>query len=138
MCIRDRLDAAVTVGYDVKLGALTVTPQASAIYSLVGINGFNETGSLEPLHINSQNEDSLVSRVGLNAHYTANCGFASVTPSVGAQWQHEYLDNQLGIDSSFANGAGSEFRVYGPLVGRDSLLLTGAINVCLLYTSRCV
>ena len=124
-----QLDAHYGLGYDVKLGGFTVTPMASMLFTSVGIDSFDERGSLQPLHIESQTESSLRSRVGVRVAYTAKVGAARVTPSIGAQWQHEFLDNELSLDSRFANGAGGVFSVPGPKVGRDSALVTGAVNV---------
>ena len=124
-----QFDAHYGLGYDVKLGGFTVTPMASMLFTSVGIDSFDERGSLQPLHIESQTESSLRSRVGVRVAYTAKVGSARVTPSISAQWQHEFLDNELSLDSRFANGAGGVFSVPGPKVGRDSALLTGAVNV---------
>jgi uncharacterized protein with beta-barrel porin domain len=123
------MDAAVTFGYDAKFGGLTVTPLASMLYTLVGIDGYTENGSLEPLHINGQNEASLRTRAGLRGAYTMQMGAATITPSFSAQWEHEFLDQQFGINSSFANGSGSDFTVNGPVTGRDSALLTAGVNI---------
>jgi outer membrane autotransporter protein len=124
------LDAYLGSGYDFKVGQSTlITPMASVLYSLVGVGSFSETGSLEPLAYPDQNESSLRTRFGLRAATTFKVRQALVTPSVSAQWQHEFLDKELGFDSYFANGAGTAFNVVGPAIGRDGALLTGAVNV---------
>ena len=105
----NQFDVYTGVGYDAKLRHFTLTPSASLLYSRVGIDGYDEHGSLAPLHIESQEESSLRSNIGVRAAYTANCGSATVTPSLGASWQHEYLENNSGCDARFANGAGSAF-----------------------------
>lgn len=56
-------------------------------------------------------------------------GAGLVTPSLSLQWQHEFLDHELAIRSSFANGAGSPFTLHGPSIGRDSALVSAGINV---------
>jgi outer membrane autotransporter protein len=124
-----QFDAYYGLGYDVKLGRFTVTPMASMLFTSVGIDSFDERGSLQPLHIESQTESSLRSRIGVRVAYTAEVGAARVTPSISAQWQHEFLDNELALDSRFANGAGDAFSVHGPKVGSDSALVTAALNV---------
>jgi len=124
-----QLDAYYGLGYDVKLGRLTVTPMASMLFTSVGIDGFDERGSLLPLHIESQHENSLRTRAGVRVACTTEVGAARITPSLSAQWQHEFLDTELLLDSRFANGAGSVFSVHGPKIGRDSALLTAAVNV---------
>jgi outer membrane autotransporter protein len=61
--------------------------------------------------------------------YTCGWGDTRVTPSFSAQWQHEFLDDQLPFDARFSNDLGNPFTVYGPKVGRDSALLTAGLNV---------
>lgn len=124
-----QFDAYLGVGYDVKLGSVFVTPMASLLYTLVGIDGFDERGSLVPLHVESQHGSSLRSRVGPRVSFTRRVGAANVTPSVSAQWQHEFLDDELPLNARSANGAGSLFTVHGPKIGRDSALLTAALNI---------
>ncbi len=125
----EQFDAYLGVGYDVKMGRVTLTPMASMLYTRVGIDGFDERDSLAPLHIESQSEDSLRSRVGLRAACTRTLGAARVTPSFSAEWQHDYLDTALPLEARLANGAGGDFTVHGPESGRDSALLTAALNV---------
>jgi fibronectin-binding autotransporter adhesin len=122
-------DAYLGTGYDIHVNQWTITPMASLLYSDVHIDGFDESGSLQPLSIDSQNQSSLRSRIGVRAAYTAICGAARVTPSLSLQWQHEFLDNELAMRSRFANGAGSPFTVHGPETGRDSALVTAGVNV---------
>jgi outer membrane autotransporter protein len=122
-------DAYLGTGYDIHVNQWTITPMASLLYSDVHIDGFDESGSLQPLSIDSQNQSSLRSRIGIRAAYTAICGAARVTPSLSLQWQHEFLDNELAMRSRFANGAGSPFTVHGPETGRDSALVTAGVNV---------
>jgi len=61
--------------------------------------------------------------------YDWKIGSVLVRPELRAGWQHEYSDATLGIDSSFANGAGPDFLVHGPATGRDSLLLSAGVAV---------
>jgi outer membrane autotransporter protein len=124
-----QFDAYVGMGYDLKLKRWTITPMVSLLYTTVGIDGYDEVGSLLPLMIDSQHVSSLRTRIGPRIAYTRYCGSARVTPSISAQWQHEFLQDELPFDARFANDPGSLFTVYGPRVGRDSLLLTAAINV---------
>ncbi len=129
-------------GYDWRAGGFTVGPVASLRYTYVGIEGFTEHGSLAPLHIASQGQDSLQSALGLKATYTWNVGGIVITPEVRAQWLHEYLDSTAAIESRFA--AGSSFIVHGPQIGRDSLLVdagasvgfTPAVSVFAYYTGE--
>jgi outer membrane autotransporter protein len=56
-------------------------------------------------------------------------GNTVVAPQVEAAWEHELLDTSIAIDSAFASGAGSPFRVHSPSVGEDSLALTAGVAV---------
>ena len=49
-------------------------------------------------------------------------------PEVRVGGQHEYLDRTRPTDSRFASGAGSVFRVEGPEVGRDSLIVNASVT----------
>lgn len=122
-------DAYLGTGYNIQVNQWTFTPMASLRYTHVNIDGFEESGSLQPLRFGSQSQESLRSRIGLRAAYTALVGAARVTPSLSMQWQHEFLYSQLGITSQFANGAGNPFTAYGPRIGRDSALVTAGMNV---------
>jgi outer membrane autotransporter protein len=61
--------------------------------------------------------------------YDWKLGGLLVKPELRIGWQHEYGDTTLGIQSSFANGAGPDFLVHGPATGRDSLLLSAGVAV---------
>jgi outer membrane autotransporter protein len=124
-----QFDAYLGMGYDFKLDGWTITPMVSVLYTNVGIEGYDEIGSLLPLEIASQDVSSLRVRVGPRVAYSTRVGSATVTPSLSLQWQHEFLDDQHPFEASFASEPGDVFTVYGPRLGRDSLLLTAALNV---------
>ena len=120
-------NALIGTGYNHHIGAFTVGPVASIQYTKVSIDGFDENGSLAPLKIASQSMDSLKSALGVKASYAWKVGHLLVTPEIRAQWQHEYLDDRAGIAASF--GEGASFTVFGPRIGRDSLLLDVGASV---------
>lgn len=124
-----QFDAYLGVGYDMKWGNWTVTPMASLLYTLVGIDGFDEVGSLVPLKIDSQSASSLRLRVGPRIAYTTNIGAVRVTPFASAQWQHEFLDDELPLDARFSNDPDHVFTVHGLKIGRDSVLLSAGLNL---------
>jgi outer membrane autotransporter protein len=117
------IDALFGTGYDFKVGALTFGPTASFNYTYVGFKGYTETGSLAPLNIHGDNENSYRSAFGFKVSYECKCGHYILRPELRAAWQHEYGQTAYALDSSFANGAGSTFTVNGPALGRDSCLL---------------
>jgi autotransporter-associated beta strand protein len=124
------LNVLVGTGYDWKLGALQIGPTATFNYTLAGIDGYTERGSLAPLNIASRNAESVRSALGFKASYDWKLGGVVVKPEIRAAWQHEYGDSSYGIDGSFANGAvGGHFLVNGPEIGRDSLLLGAGFAV---------
>jgi outer membrane autotransporter protein len=125
-------NALLGTGYTYRKGGLSVGPIASLRYSSVGIDSFTERGSLAPLKISEQSEDSLKSTAGMQASYAFLLGKTTVTPQIRAQWKHEYLDTARGIAASFLPGG--SFTVYGPETGRDSLLLDVGATVQLTQT----
>jgi outer membrane autotransporter protein len=122
-------DGLIGGGYDFHSGNWTVGPMVSARYTYVGLNGFNENGSLAPLHIESQNQDSFRTLAGFKVSSDWNIAGVKVTPMVTAGWQHEYLDSTFALDSQFANGAGNVFTVDGPKLGRDSAVVNAGVGV---------
>lgn len=124
-----QFDSYLGMGYDLRMGGWTVTPMVSLLYTRVGIDGYDEVGSLVPLNIESQHASSLRIRLGPRVAYTTHWGAARVTPSFSAQWQHEFLDDELPFSARFADDPSSLFTVRGPKIGRDSLLLTAGLNV---------
>ncbi|MGB8353929.1 MAG: autotransporter domain-containing protein, partial [Chthoniobacteraceae bacterium] len=130
----EEFDGLISTGYDLHSGNFTVGPIASAQYTYVGINSFNENGSLAPLNIPSQNQESFRTKVGFKTSSVWHVNGIAVTPMVSAAWQHEYLDSTYALDSSFASGAGNVFTVTGPALGRDSVVVNAGVNV--QWTSR--
>lgn len=123
------VNAYLSFGKDLRRNSLIVTPFASLLFSRVGIEGYDERGSLQPLHIESQNADSLRSRIGLRAAQTFTQGNTSITPYATAQWQYEYMDDALAVSYRFSNGAGGTSTAYGPKTGRHSLLVSSGVRV---------
>ena len=126
-------NALLGTGYTYRKGGLSAGPIASMRYSWAGIESFTERGSLAPLTINEQSEASLKSTAGLQSSYVFQLGkTTTLTPQLRAQWQHEYLDTARGIGASFLPGGA--FTVYGPAIGRDSLLLDVGASMQLTQT----
>jgi outer membrane autotransporter protein len=115
-------------------GALTIGPTASFQYTCVSMDGFTETGSLAPLRFGDQSLDSIRTALGIKASYDWKIGGVLVRPELRASWQHEYGDSTYSIVANFASGAGTNFTVSGPSIGRDSLLI-GA-GAAILWNDR--
>ncbi|GEM_PF-893406 len=119
----------IGTGYEYRACGWTVGPIASAQYTSIDLNSFTEHGSLAALHINDQGESSLQSRVGARASYAWRLCNIAVTPEVRAQWQHQFQSTAHGIGSNFAEDPAAGFTVWGPEIGRDSLLLDVGTSV---------
>jgi autotransporter-associated beta strand protein len=122
-------NALVAGGYDWKTGNLSIGPTASFQYSYTGLSGFTETGSLAPLKFPDQNTESERTAFGAKASYEWKVGQIVLIPQVSAAWQHEFGDTAYSIVSGFATGAGNNFTVTGPEIGRDSLLIGAGATV---------
>ena len=125
------LDALVAVGYDWQKGNLTIGPTASFQYGYVGLNGFTETGSLAPLKFPDQNTESERTAFGAKAFYNWKIGSITAIPQFSAAWQHEFGSTEYSVVASLASGAGNSFTVFGPPIGRDSLLIGAGATVIL-------
>ena len=123
------LNVFIAGGYDWKNGGLSIGPTANFQYTLVGFNGFTESGSLAPLSFPSQYSESLRTAFGLRASYDWKVGPVHLIPEIRAAWQHEYGATDYSIIASFASGAGNSFTVKGPEIGRDSLLLSAGFAI---------
>jgi autotransporter-associated beta strand protein len=123
------LNAMLAYGGDWHFGCLLIGTWSSLQYTNVNIDSFTETGSLAPLHIESQDEYSLRGTTGLRMAYDFKAGRAIIRPEVRAAYQHEYGDRAYPIDASLASGAGDVFTVHGPAIGRDSALVDAGFAV---------
>ena len=122
-------DSFLGGGYDFHRGAWTFGPVASAQYIYAGIDSYTEAGSLAPLNIVSQGQDSVTTDLGWKVSYAGHVGKATVTPQLKVGWEHEYAYSTLPINSQLASGAGGVFTVYGPSMGRDSAMIELGVNV---------
>jgi outer membrane autotransporter protein len=121
-------------GYDFHFGDFTVGPVGALQYTLVHTDGFDEQGSLLPLHIHSDQEASLRTDLGARATYTAHLGNVLVIPTVTAAWEHEYFYTALPITANFLAFPGQSATVFGPSEGHDSAIINA--GVAFQLTSR--
>ena len=88
-------------GYNLQLGGLRTGPLASAEWIHGELEGYRETGGgTAALDFPGQSYDSLISRLGWQASYTAKTSFGAITPQVRASWDHEYLDSADSVSAS--------------------------------------
>jgi outer membrane autotransporter protein len=119
----------IGAGYDFHFGNFAVGPLASLQYTYVNINGFNEQGSLLPLQIHSDSQDSLRTDLGLRASYTWHIGSVLMIPSVTAAWEHEYKYSALPITVSAPLFGGATETFFGPSEGHDSAIINAGVGV---------
>ena len=117
-------------GYDFHLGShITLGPIASLQYTAVHLSGYQESGSLAPLDIHSDTQESLRSNLGLRLISFWRVGPFLLIPELRASWQHEFKYSALPITAQFASGADGVFTVHGPGIGHDSALIHSALEV---------
>jgi uncharacterized protein YhjY with autotransporter beta-barrel domain len=117
-------------GYDFHKGDWTFGPTLGFQYVHFGVDSFTETGGCSAdLAVNSQSADSFRSRLGGHVSYEAKTSGLILTPFLDASWQHEFLDGERGITSSFSDIGLGQFTVYTPNPGRESALLATGLNI---------
>jgi outer membrane autotransporter protein len=116
-------------GYDFHCGDLTFGPIVSMQYTDVHVNGFSENGSLVPLDIHGDSEDSLRTDVGGRAYYNWHLGKMLIIPSLTIAWEHEYFYSNLPITASAPELGGATATFNGPNEGHDSLLINAGAGV---------
>ena len=116
-------------GYDWKSGIWSFGPQVSLKYKQANIDQFTEHGSMAPLTLLKQSDESFQTLLGGQASCETHIGKTLVTPNLSLSWQHEYLDKSAALDARFANGAGNIFTTHGPVVGADSLVIGVGVGV---------
>jgi autotransporter-associated beta strand protein len=121
-------NALIATGYDFHAGGATFGPVGSFQYTYTGVDSFNESGSLDPLHINSGHGDSFLTNVGLRATYDWHIGSMVLVPEVRATWQHEYGDVFDEISATMLLGSPA-FTVTSSPLGRDSLVLNAGFTL---------
>ena len=116
-------------GYNFHCGDLTWGPLVAMQYTDVHVSGFSEHGSLVPLDIHSNSQDSLRTDVGGQASYNWHLGKTVIIPGLKLAWEHEYRYSNLDISGSapIFNNASATFN--GPNLGHDSLIIEANLGV---------
>jgi len=121
-------------GYDFHCGDLSFGPTISMQYTDVHLSGFGEHGSLVPLNIHSDSQDSLRTDLGGQAYYKWHVGNIPVVPTVRLAWEHEYFYANLPITASAPALDGATATFSGPDEGHDSLIINA--NIAVQWTPR--
>ena len=122
-------NALLAYGSDWTFNCLNIGTWSTLQYTRVSIDKFTEKGSLAPLEIQDQDEDSFRATTGIRASYDIKAGRCMIIrPEVRAAWQHEYNDRAYAIDARFID-CPNTFTVHGPEIGRDAALVGAGLNV---------
>jgi outer membrane autotransporter protein len=117
------------VGYNFHWRNLTAGPLFAAQYTNVHVNGFGEQGSLLPLDIHEDSEESWRTDLGGQVSYTWRVGKnITVLPTVQALWEHEYKISSLPITANAIAFPRVSATFFGPHEGHDHLTLNAGVG----------
>jgi uncharacterized protein with beta-barrel porin domain len=126
-----QFNANLDGGYDFHINNhLTISPVAGLQFVQVDVGGFDESGADSAnLNVRGMNADSLRSRFGfrIDYHLPLDKAWAFAAEFRGA-WQHEFLDDNRAIVSSFSHSSLSAFGVRTIAPQRDAALIGVGIN----------
>jgi uncharacterized protein YhjY with autotransporter beta-barrel domain len=114
-------------GYDLRCGALAYGPFVTMAYTDTQVNGFTEHGSLVPLAIHEDSQDSLITDIGGRLYYDWRLNQMALIPQLKLAWEHEYLYSSLPITASAPTFGGATAVFHGPSIGHDSLVINAGV-----------
>jgi uncharacterized protein with beta-barrel porin domain len=101
--------ASAEAGYDLALGAATLTPHLGLDYGRSFTDGYTETGAgAANLSIDAADIASLTGRLGAKLAWALPTAFGQLTPALEAEWQHDFIDDAVVTTGSLA---GTDFSV---------------------------
>jgi outer membrane autotransporter protein len=98
-------------------------------YSVASLDGFTEQGSVAPLKVSSDSQDSLITDVGFRATESFQIDGVLLRPFVRVAWEHEYSYSSLPISASLTAIPVSPATVSGPTLGRNSAVINAGLTV---------
>jgi outer membrane autotransporter barrel domain len=109
--------------YDYGLGRARLTPFATARYTHLDQDGFNEYGGTTAARIDDARGDSFQTELGLrlSGDYRFSCNRGKITPYGSASWRHEFGDRYVSSSAAFAGAAAQSFALRSVARDRDSL-----------------
>ena len=117
--------------YALRMGALSLTPFASARYVKVKQDAFTETGTLAS-HVGNVDEDMFNTKLGASVGYDIQTGFGVVKPSVSVAWRHDFGDRQYSANTFYQGAANPiNYTVKSTGMDRDSMDVGAAIRTLL-------
>jgi outer membrane autotransporter protein len=96
--------AAFGGGYNIPFGALTVTPTARLEYRYVHSDSFTESGAAGlDLTYGASSQSAILSFLGGQAAYAISMDWGVLSPTVRANWAHQYNSGHSSIYVAYAN-----------------------------------
>jgi len=112
------LGAKLDSGYRFLFGTMGISPLLSAEYLFSHQGAYNETGAgAANLTVGSLDSHSFKTGLGLKADLTFKPnGWWTLTPEVSAQWLHEFIDQNQGVQTAMAGMPNRIFtqEIFGP------------------------
>ncbi|MDX1695253.1 MAG: autotransporter outer membrane beta-barrel domain-containing protein [Ketobacteraceae bacterium] len=106
----DQLSLTVQGGYIISQGSWTYGPTFAIDYVNTEIDGYTETNADElNLTVESQDIDSLTSRLGGRVQFVANQYWGVLVPQFDLEWIHEFEDDAREIGAKFADDVTNSF-----------------------------
>lgn len=102
--------ASLSGGFNIALGGLSIRPYGRFEYFAVDIDSYQEKAknstainSISILAVNQQNQQSIITALGVQANYAISTSFGIILPTLSAEWVHEYKNNSRTIRSELIN-----------------------------------
>jgi outer membrane autotransporter protein len=109
--------------------SVSVTPYAALDYVNAHVEGFSETGGFGALSVNSSDNNSFQTTLGVRLTSRIAMASGTLTPELRLGWNHEFLDASQKITASLVGVAGSSFTSTGILFGRDAALIGAGFSM---------
>jgi outer membrane autotransporter protein len=96
--------AALEAGYAIPIDALTLTPTARFEYRRLGSDSFSESGASGlDLSYGGTSTSAVLSMLGGQASYAISTSFGVLSPTVRADWAHQYNNGNTSLNVTYAN-----------------------------------
>lgn len=118
-------------GVDFHAKNWTFGPTLELDYSHLNIDSYTESGSMTPLAIQSQTDQSLMATIGgrVSTSIDVNKNMWKIMPYANAGLRHEFMDTKSSISASLANGTTGSFTVESSKVDSNSLVGGGGVEL---------
>ncbi len=126
-----QFNALLAGGYDFHRGNWTFGPLLSAEFSTLNVDSYTEQGA-NALNLKVANDSALSFKTNVGAHLGYDIKLSNgvrIHPELSLSWQHEFLNNDRTLRSSFAQGNGPSFGYTVPHQGRDTLISSAGVTV---------